>query len=105
MDRAKKLVNISNILHQFCFYKMHYTQWKFTVQEDVQCHQDQDCIDSDKCVEGTCIEACLTTKCGLNAQCKAISHTGICYCAPEFTGNAYIECIRGIFYFIKYFYI
>lgn len=55
----------------------------------MQCHQDQDCNDSDKCVGGTCIEACLTTQCGLNAQCVA---TGICQCASGFTGNPYIEC-------------
>lgn len=48
-------------------------------------------------MDGTCVQACLTTQCGLNAQCRATSHTGVCHCAAEFTGNAYIECIRGKF--------
>lgn len=62
---------------------------------DVQCHLDQDCANHEKCLDGRCVDACLTTQCGFNAQCKSTSHTGICFCSQDFTGNAYIECIRG----------
>lgn len=67
------------------------------VLSDVQCHLDQDCANHEKCLDGICVDACLTTQCGLNAQCKSTSHTGICFCSQDFTGNAYIECIRGIY--------
>ena len=63
---------------------------------DVQCHLDQDCANYETCLNGKCVDACLTTQCGFNAQCKSTSHTGICFCSQDFTGNAYIECIRGI---------
>lgn len=62
---------------------------------DVQCHLDQDCANHETCLNGKCVDACLTTQCGFNAQCKSTSHTGICFCSQDFTGNAYIECIRG----------
>lgn len=62
---------------------------------DVQCHLDQDCANHETCLDGKCVDACLITQCGFNAQCKSTSHTGICFCSQDFTGNAYIECIRG----------
>lgn len=67
----------------------------FAVLGEVQCHLDQDCANQETCLDGKCVDACLTTQCGFNAQCKSTSHTGICFCSQDFTGNAYIECIRG----------
>ncbi|XP_011706617.1 PREDICTED: WAP four-disulfide core domain protein 5-like, partial [Wasmannia auropunctata] len=69
-------------------------QCKQIVLVDVQCHLDQDCANHETCLDGKCVDACLTTQCGFNAQCKSTSHTGICFCSQDFTGNAYIECIR-----------
>lgn len=59
---------------------------------NVQCHSDDECDDSSKCSNGNCIEACLVSRCGINAQCRSSSHTGLCYCGPGYIGNAYIEC-------------
>lgn len=65
---------------------------KKIVWSDVQCHIDEECSDVETCVSGKCIEACLITRCGINAQCKSSSHSGVCVCASEYTGNPYIEC-------------
>jgi len=76
----------------YCYLISFFTD---AVLGDVQCHLDQDCANHETCLDGKCVDACLTIQCGFNAQCKSTSHTGICFCSQDFTGNAYIECIRG----------
>ena len=56
------------------------------------CRMDNDCIDSDKCVRGICIEACRVDACGVNALCNSHGHRAICSCAPGYIGNPHIEC-------------
>ena len=62
------------------------------VWHDVDCHIDDECKDHEKCLSGKCQEACYTVQCGINAQCKSTSHTGICTCPYEYSGNPYVEC-------------
>lgn len=57
-----------------------------------QCQVDFDCDDSDKCIRGTCVEACRIDRCGVNAICNSWRHQSICTCAPGYTGNAHYEC-------------
>lgn len=57
-----------------------------------QCHTDNDCSDREKCIRGTCIEACKIDRCGVNALCNSFSHQAVCTCAPGYTGNAHVEC-------------
>lgn len=57
-----------------------------------QCRSDSDCSNPDKCLRGTCIEACKVDRCGINAICNSIDHQAICTCAPAYTGNPRFEC-------------
>ncbi|BES97160.1 PTI [Nesidiocoris tenuis] len=57
-----------------------------------ECKVDDDCRDPDRCVRGSCVDACKIDPCGLNAQCQSTRHQAQCSCAPGFIGNPYIEC-------------
>ncbi|CAH1100710.1 unnamed protein product [Psylliodes chrysocephalus] len=57
-----------------------------------QCVIDSECNDKEKCISGTCIEACRIDRCGVNAICTSRNHQAICSCAPGYTGNAHYEC-------------
>lgn len=64
------------------------------IQAAPQCRVDQDCKDSDRCVQGNCIEACRIDSCGLNAQCISRAHQAMCTCPEGYAGNAHVECTR-----------
>lgn len=53
---------------------------------------DQDCRDPERCVQGSCLEACRIDSCGLNAQCISRGHQAHCSCPPGYVGNPHIEC-------------
>ena len=65
---------------------------KHIVRDEPGCRSHTDCPDSDQCIRGTCTLACRVEKCGINAQCLSQNHRAICTCAPEYEGNAHIEC-------------
>lgn len=59
-----------------------------------ECKIDQDCpMDSvcqmDSSKTRKCANACLYTKCGRNALCRAVNHKAKCHCDPGFEGDAY----------------
>ncbi|KAK9513085.1 hypothetical protein O3M35_001355 [Rhynocoris fuscipes] len=62
------------------------------VPAQTECRVDTDCSDTDRCVRGSCKEACRIDPCGLNAQCISKLHQSICSCPPGFIGNPHIEC-------------
>ncbi|RZF34371.1 hypothetical protein LSTR_LSTR008910 [Laodelphax striatellus] len=65
---------------------------KAIAHAQVECKVDSDCRLTDRCMRGSCIEACRVDPCGLNAQCSSISHSAVCTCPADFTGNPHIEC-------------
>lgn len=67
--------------------------------EEIGCRSDDECSDSDKCIQGSCIIACSVDRCGINAQCLSKQHRGLCSCPPGYTGNAHIECSPSKFDF------
>lgn len=69
------------------------------VYEKPECHLDSDCADKDKCLRGSCVEACRVDRCGVNAICNSISHRSICTCAPGYTGNPHVECTNSKYFF------
>lgn len=103
-DSASRLVSIDLkkiLLYCYTYYCrsiwiLNYNYVCVIVLGNVECHLDQDCTNQERCQDGRCVDACLTIQCGFNAQCKSTSHTGICFCSQDFTGNAYIECLRGM---------
>lgn len=60
-----------------------------------QCRSDSNCPDTDKCIRGSCVEACKIDLCGVNAQCISKNHRGTCSCAPGYVGNPHIECTNS----------
>lgn len=72
------------------------------IQSSTQCTDDTNCPDNQKCVRGSCIDACKIDMCGLNAQCLPSNHRGICSCAAGYSGNAHIECTSGKKYLFLY---
>lgn len=56
------------------------------------CRVDNDCGDTDKCIRGTCMLACLVEHCGTNALCTSTEHRASCKCATGYFGNPLIEC-------------
>lgn len=60
--------------------------------EQLGCQSDDECPDTDKCISATCVLACQTEQCGINAQCISKQHRAFCSCAPGYEGNPRIEC-------------
>lgn len=59
------------------------------------CSVDRDCGDPDKCVEGTCRDACYVDPCGANAICKSRLHASTCTCPIGYTGNPQVQCLKS----------
>ena len=59
------------------------------------CAVDRDCGDPDKCVDGTCRDACNVDPCGANAICKSRLHASSCTCPIGYTGNPQVQCVKS----------
>lgn len=46
---------------------------------------------SKACINKKCRDPC-PGSCGLNAECKVVSHTPICLCPNGYTGDAFLQC-------------
>ena len=62
------------------------------VEAKLECYSDNDCAYSEVCHQGTCVDACLVTKCGANARCESRHHSAQCICLPGYTGNPQHAC-------------
>ena len=62
------------------------------------CSVDRDCGDPDKCVEGTCRDACNVDPCGANAICKSRLHASSCSCPIGYTGNPQVQCLKSKYF-------
>ena len=59
------------------------------------CTIDRDCRDPEKCVDGTCRDACNVDPCGANAICKSRLHASSCTCPIGYTGNPRVQCLKS----------
>lgn len=57
-----------------------------------ECVINPDCVSVKACINNKCQDPCIGS-CGLNAECRVISHTASCTCLPGFNGNAFVQCI------------
>ncbi|CAH1404987.1 unnamed protein product [Nezara viridula] len=57
-----------------------------------ECQADSECRDLERCVRGSCVEACRIDPCGLNALCQSTRHQSVCTCPRGYIGNPHIEC-------------
>lgn len=65
---------------------------KKIVQATPQCSFDSDCLNSERCADGRCIQVCHLDICGVNALCNANNHRAQCTCATGYIGNPHTEC-------------
>ena len=59
------------------------------------CQSDSECLDTETCVDGTCINPCLIDDpCGANAVCFPKNHVANCRCNEGFEGDPFVgKCI------------
>ena len=69
----------------------------FLVTPTPACVSDRECRDPDKCVDGTCRDACNVDPCGANAICKSRGHASSCTCPIGYTGNPRVQCLKSKF--------
>lgn len=58
-----------------------------------ECVINPDCPSTKACINNKCQDPCVGS-CGLNAECRVISHTASCTCLAGYTGNAFIQCVQ-----------
>lgn len=60
--------------------------------EERGCRADAQCDDRERCINGTCVDACKAEPCGTSATCDAIFHRSHCTCIAGYTGNPRVHC-------------
>jgi hypothetical protein len=58
-----------------------------------ECISNSECSSHLACINLKCKDPCPNT-CGLNAQCKVVSHSPMCFCQPGYTGDAFAQCVE-----------
>lgn len=56
-----------------------------------ECVINNECPFNLACINKKCKDPCPGV-CGVNAECRIVSHTPSCFCLPGFTGDALIQC-------------
>lgn len=56
-----------------------------------ECVVSSECPTEKACVNQKCVDPCPST-CGLNAECRVLNHSPICFCANHYTGNPFTRC-------------
>lgn len=56
-----------------------------------ECLANSECAPKMACINTKCQDPCAQA-CGINAECRVISHTPICVCPEGFTGDAAVQC-------------
>lgn len=57
-----------------------------------ECTINSECNSNEACINQKCRDPCPGT-CGINAECRVISHTVSCVCLEQHTGNPFVQCV------------
>lgn len=57
-----------------------------------ECVINPDCHSGKACINSKCRDPC-PGSCGVDAECRVISHAVSCLCRPGYTGNPFVQCI------------
>ena len=60
---------------------------------------DTECLNTEVCHQGSCMDACRLKKCGVNARCLATNHNAVCQCNHGYEGNPESACYPCKYYF------
>lgn len=58
-----------------------------------ECVVSTECSLTRACVNQKCVDPCLNS-CGVNANCRIINHSPICFCNNGYTGDPFTACFR-----------
>lgn len=58
-----------------------------------ECTINSDCPSNLACINEKCRDPC-PGACGIAAMCSVVTHTLICSCPADYTGNPFTECVR-----------
>ena len=58
-----------------------------------ECLVSSDCRSDQACIRQKCEDPCVGT-CGAHATCQMVQHKPVCQCAPGYTGNPFLGCIK-----------
>lgn len=56
-----------------------------------ECTSNSECLPNRACINNKCQDPCIGA-CGLNAQCRTISHSPMCFCDIGYTGDPFSRC-------------
>lgn len=57
-----------------------------------ECVSNNDCENQLACIRQKCVDPCRGI-CGINAECRVVSHTPNCMCLPGHSGNPFMQCV------------
>ena len=60
-----------------------------------ECVVSSECSTNKACINQKCSDPCRDS-CGLNANCKVINHSPICFCNNGYTGDPFTRCVYDI---------
>lgn len=56
-----------------------------------ECISNNECPSHLACINKKCKDPC-EGSCGINAECRVVSHTPMCVCPSDFTGDPFTQC-------------
>lgn len=59
-----------------------------------ECTSNLDCAPNEACINELCQNPCVSTQCGLNAECLTVNHHPTCHCKQNFAGDPQIQCFK-----------
>ena len=77
------------------FFKVFYSPDLIIVNSKLipdECLTNDDCPFDKACLSQECIDPCLQTSCGQNAQCSVEFHQSRCFCPQGLQGNPLVRC-------------
>jgi len=57
-----------------------------------ECVSSSECELSKACKNNRCVDPCPEANCGINANCRVISHAPICSCKEKHQGDPFVRC-------------
>lgn len=57
-----------------------------------ECVSNSECPSRQACVNQKCRDPC-PGSCGANAECRVVSHTPMCVCPNDYTGDPFTQCV------------
>lgn len=65
-----------------------------------ECTSNTDCSPNTACLNRKCRDPC-PGSCGINAECRVVSHTPICLCINGYSGDPFLSCNPLIEYSVE----